>query len=107
MSEHCVVCGMEIPEGRQVCPICQYKAAQKPRTTMTDGEAVRECQKMLGVVMEYAARQGGLYCWMHERDRRLYNTLQGLCHHHNQIPTLLTMVKALDAAGYRLRVVPK
>lgn len=22
MSEHCVVCGAEIPEGRQVCPVC-------------------------------------------------------------------------------------
>lgn len=23
MSEHCVVCGAEIPEGRQVCPSCE------------------------------------------------------------------------------------
>ena len=22
MTEHCIVCGAEIPEGRQVCPIC-------------------------------------------------------------------------------------
>lgn len=26
MSETCVCCGREIPEGRQVCPICEYKA---------------------------------------------------------------------------------
>ena len=23
MSEHCVCCGKEIPEGRQVCPVCE------------------------------------------------------------------------------------
>ena len=22
MSEHCIICGAEIPEGRQVCPMC-------------------------------------------------------------------------------------
>ncbi len=26
MSETCVCCGREIPEGRQICPICEYKA---------------------------------------------------------------------------------
>lgn len=26
MSETCVCCGREIPEGRQVCPICEYEA---------------------------------------------------------------------------------
>lgn len=25
MSEHCVCCGHDIPEGRQVCPICEGK----------------------------------------------------------------------------------
>jgi len=29
MSEHCVCCGKEIPEGRQVCPICE-KGTGKP-----------------------------------------------------------------------------
>lgn len=107
MTEHCVVCGMEIPEGRQVCPICAYKAEQKPKTTMTDEEAVKQCRELLNVVMKYAATQGGLFVWMHERDKRLYRTLQGLHHMQNQIPTTLTLVKALDAAGYKLQVVPK
>ena len=26
MSETCVCCGREIPEGRQVCHICEYEA---------------------------------------------------------------------------------
>ena len=26
MSEYCVMCGAEIPEGRQVCPMCEAKA---------------------------------------------------------------------------------
>ncbi len=25
MSEHCLCCGRDIPEGRQVCPICEGK----------------------------------------------------------------------------------
>lgn len=25
MSEHCIVCGVEIPEGRQICPDCEQK----------------------------------------------------------------------------------
>ena len=28
MSETCVCCGREIPEGRQVCPICECEAEQ-------------------------------------------------------------------------------
>ena len=28
-SERCVVCGREIPEGRQYCVICGYKADKK------------------------------------------------------------------------------
>lgn len=28
MSERCVCCGAEIPEGRQVCPICEEKAKE-------------------------------------------------------------------------------
>ena len=29
MSEYCVCCGEEIPEGRMVCPICAHKAEQE------------------------------------------------------------------------------
>ena len=28
-SDRCVICGRDIPEGRQVCVICGYKAEQK------------------------------------------------------------------------------
>ena len=31
--EKCVVCGKEIPEGRQVCVICGYKAKAKINKT--------------------------------------------------------------------------
>lgn len=31
MSERCVSCGKEIPEGGQVCSICQRKASAKKR----------------------------------------------------------------------------
>lgn len=106
MPEYCVVCGVEIPEGRQVCPICAYKAEQAQKM-MTDYEGVAECRRLLDVVMEYAARQGGLWTWLHAKDQRLYRSLQGLHHMRNQVPTTLTLVKALDAAGYRLEVVPK
>ena len=29
MTEHCIVCGKEIPEGRQVCPNCEKKGDDK------------------------------------------------------------------------------
>lgn len=29
MSEYCVCCGEEIPEGRMVCPLCANKAEQE------------------------------------------------------------------------------
>lgn len=29
MSEYCVCCGEEIPEGRMVCPLCTNKAEQE------------------------------------------------------------------------------
>lgn len=34
MTEYCVCCGREIPEGRQVCPICERKADRKNRHEM-------------------------------------------------------------------------
>ena len=34
MSEHCVSCGAEIPEGRQVCIICE--SAKTPRAWIPD-----------------------------------------------------------------------
>lgn len=74
---------------------------------MTELEAISESRKLLDFVMEYAAKQGGLWTWLHEKDSRLYRSLQGLHHHRNQLPTTLTLVKALDAAGYKLQVVPK
>lgn len=29
MTEQCVVCGVEIPEGRQVCPNCEFSNERK------------------------------------------------------------------------------
>ena len=107
MTEHCICCGAEIPEGRQVCPICAYKIQYQPKTGITDEEAIQQCRGFLSVVMEHAAQHGGLWAWMHEKDPRLYRTLQGLHHMRNSVPTTLTLVKALDAAGYKLVIVPK
>ena len=107
MTEHCIVCGMEIPEGRQVCPICAYKAEQQDEKGMTDLEAFEECRRLVRIVEQHAAVQGGLWVWLGKKDPRLYRTLQTLQYRRYTSPTLLTMVKALDAAGYRLEVVPK
>ena len=35
MSERCVMCNAIIPEGRQVCPICQKKASEKRQFKFT------------------------------------------------------------------------
>ena len=29
MTENCVCCGREIPEGRMVCPLCEKRAAEE------------------------------------------------------------------------------
>lgn len=29
MEDYCVCCGAPVPEGRQVCPICEAKAEKK------------------------------------------------------------------------------
>ena len=29
MTEFCVCCGKEIPEGRMVCPLCEKRAAEE------------------------------------------------------------------------------
>lgn len=63
------------------------------------------CMTELEAISE--TKQGGLWTWLHEKDTRLYRSLQGLNHHRNQLPTTLTLVKALDAAGFRLVIVPK
>ena len=39
MSEHCVCCGSEIPEGRQVCNICKRKAWRK-KSLATETELI-------------------------------------------------------------------
>ncbi len=42
MSEYCVCCGEEIPEGRMVCPLCAAKAErdenEKPYVPNTKDE---------------------------------------------------------------------
>ena len=37
MEDHCVMCGEIIPEGRQVCPLCEKKYGE---TDGTKGKAV-------------------------------------------------------------------
>ena len=34
MEEHCVICGEIIPEGRQVCPLCEKKYGGKDDSDM-------------------------------------------------------------------------
>lgn len=38
----CVCCGAIIPEGRQVCPICEHKAEHTPLTSTERGTRFRE-----------------------------------------------------------------
>lgn len=41
MSEYCLICGDEIPEGRQVCPTCQLKIMHGDTVTVT---RCRDCK---------------------------------------------------------------
>lgn len=42
MTERCVICGEEIPEGRMVCPICEGKKVPLYiGTVKVDGKEVR------------------------------------------------------------------
>lgn len=42
MNENrCVVCGAIIPEGRQVCPICEYEEIPRKRNEAKDDEKSR------------------------------------------------------------------
>lgn len=41
MSEYCVCCGEEIPEGRMVCPICEAEVFSKERPTDQSSEKVK------------------------------------------------------------------
>lgn len=38
MSEYCVCCGEEIPEGRMVCPLCANKAEQNEASQETKSD---------------------------------------------------------------------
>ena len=48
MTEYCVCCGREIPEGRQVCPICERRA---------DGQKRNETEMELIIAEENAKSQ--------------------------------------------------
>lgn len=39
-EEHCVICGEVIPEGRQVCPICNREYEGVPALSRTDNETL-------------------------------------------------------------------
>lgn len=40
MEDHCVACGEVIPEGRQVCPICNREYEGVPALSRTDNETL-------------------------------------------------------------------
>lgn len=40
MEDHCVACGEVIPEGRQVCPICNREYDGVPALSRTDNETL-------------------------------------------------------------------
>lgn len=35
-AEHCMFCGAQIPEGWQVCPICNYKLSRPNQKTVLE-----------------------------------------------------------------------
>lgn len=43
MTERCILCGEEIPEGRQVCPICEHEL--KTRVYYCDAQKNTQCKK--------------------------------------------------------------
>lgn len=43
MTERCIVCGEEIPEGRQVCPVCEHQ--NKTRVYPCAPEKNTRCKK--------------------------------------------------------------
>ena len=73
---------------------------------MERSEAAAEARELLGIVFEHAARHGGLYAWLHDTDERLYRTLASL-QRGNNAPDSTTLIRALDAAGYKLKAVKK
>lgn len=74
---------------------------------MERSEAAAEARELLGIVFEHAARHGGLYAWLQDTDERLYRTLAALQNNRNNLPDSATLIRALDAAGYRLQAVKK
>lgn len=57
MKDHCVACGEVIPEGRQVCPICNREYEGVPALSRTDNETLicPEC----GTIQALDAALGG------------------------------------------------
>lgn len=43
MTDRCIVCGSEIPEGRQVCPICEIEGLKHSRIAKSATGTRREC----------------------------------------------------------------
>ena len=43
MTDRCIVCGAEIPEGRQICPICEREGVKCSQTVKSAAGARQEC----------------------------------------------------------------
>ena len=52
----CVICGRDIPEGRQVCVICGYKADKK-KPDLVEVVRCKDCKHWGGVIFGYICRR--------------------------------------------------
>lgn len=74
---------------------------------MTKEQAQAESCKLMDIVFEYAAKQGGLWTWLKDTDITLYRALVTIQRNYTKTPSTTTLIRALDAAGYKLEVVPQ
>lgn len=56
MSEHCVFCGQEIPEGRQLCPSCERETEQAISSHASANMPYTEAKRRIEAVANMVSR---------------------------------------------------
>ena len=65
MTDRCIVCGSEIPEGRQICPICESEGLKHNRIAKNAAGAWQGCdwaEKVVQVHSEAETRNTERFC---------------------------------------------
>lgn len=78
----CVCCGAVIPEGRQVCPVCEHKAERPtaPCVACRYSERIRELK--LVVFCEFYGRNVPILHTCEYGDRRTEKEIQKITNHY-------------------------